>query len=316
MRIAHISDLHLCTNFKRQNILNTIKLIRHALDNGAEHLIITGDISDNADDADFIIFRDILKQFNLLRTDKATIVVGNHDIYGGPQTAEDVYKFPQKCASTDYHRKLYRFVQHFRELFENTHRPTEEMFFPFVKVLDKVLLIGLNTIDLYSKLKNPFASNGHVSKTQRKLFSQLLHLPELKNKTKIVLAHHHFYKKNVISTSSRKTLWDKIEHFTMKLRGKKKLLNLFHENDVKLVLHGHSHEMMEYYRKGITLLNAGASVDSAVEPNSKTFLIDIFQSKMRINLSSIGNQEIAEPSLLSITLNRRNSAFIDSYNQK
>ena len=300
MRIAHISDLHICTKFKRQNILNTIKLIRHALDNGAEHLVITGDISDNANDADFAIFRDILKQFNLLRPDKATIIVGNHDIFGGPQTAEDVFKFPQKCANTDYHRKLYRFIEHFRELFENTYRPTEEVFFPFVKVLDKILLIGLNTIDHYSKLKNPFASNGHVSKNQRKLVNQLLLRPEFKDKTKVVLAHHHFYKKNVSSSSSEKTLWDKFEHFTMKLRGKKKLLKLFIENDVKLVLHGHSHEMMDYTRKGITFLNAGASVDSAVEFNSKTFLIDIFPNMLQANLSSIGIQKIAEPAILSI----------------
>ncbi len=300
MRIAHISDLHLCMKFKRHNILNTIKLIRHALNNGAEHLVITGDISDNANDADFVIFRDILKQFNLLRPDKATIIVGNHDIFGGPQTAEDVYKFPQKCANTDYHRKLYRFIEHFRELFENTYRPTEEVFFPFVKVLDNILLIGLNTIDHYSKLKNPFASNGHVSKTQRKLFSQLLHRPEFKDKTKVVLAHHHFYKKDASTSSSEKTLWDKIEHFTMKLRGKKKLLKLFTENNVKLVLHGHSHEMMEYTRKGITFLNAGASIDSAVEPKTATYLIDIFPNLIKTNLSSVEAHLVAEPPILSI----------------
>lgn len=299
MRIAHISDLHLCMKFKRQNILNTIKLIRHALENGADHLVITGDISDNANDADFTIFRDILKQFNLLRSDKATIIVGNHDIFGGPQTAEDVYKFPQKCANTDYHQKLYRFVEHFRELFEGTHRPTEEMFFPFVKVLDQILLIGLNTIDQYSKLKNPFASNGHVSKTQRKLFSHLLNRPEFKDKTKIVLSHHHFYKKDVSSTSSEQTLWEKIEHFTMKLRGKKKLLKLFHENDVRVVLHGHSHEMMEYNRKGITLLNAGASIDGGANSKSGYYLIDILPSKIETSLITIGIHQFSEPAILS-----------------
>ncbi len=270
------------------------------MDNGAEHLVITGDISDNANDADFVIFRDILQQFNLLRPDKATIIVGNHDIFGGPQTAEDVYKFPQKCSNTDYHRKLYRFIEHFRELFENTYRPTEEVFFPFVKVLDNILLIGLNTIDHYSKLKNPFASNGHVSKTQRKLFSQLLHRPEFKDKTKVVLAHHHFYKKDVSSTSSEKTLWEKIEHFTMKLRGKKKLLKLFHENDVKLVMHGHSHEMMEYTRKGITFLNAGASVQSTAGQETAIYLIDIFPDLIQTNLGLVAAHQVAEPSVLSI----------------
>jgi predicted phosphodiesterase len=111
--------------------------------------------------------------------------------------------------------------------------------------------------------------------------------PEFKDKTKIVLAHHHFYKKNVSSSSSEKTLWDKIEHFTMKLRGKKKLFKLFVENDVKLVLHGHSHEMREYKRKEITFLNAGASVETHSEGKPSLFLVDVFPGAITTELSIV-----------------------------
>lgn len=278
MRLAHISDLHLCTKYKRENISRVETLIRHALENGAQHFVFTGDISDNANENDFIIFKEILKKFDIYSSNKTTLVIGNHDIFGGPQTAQDLLKFPEKCSNTDYHQRVYNFVAHFKELFNGTYRLSEEIFFPFVKVLDKIALIGINTIDVYSKLKNPFASNGHVSKAQRKAFGQLLFNHDLKDKIKVVLAHHHFYRKNVSSSSSKDSLWDKIESFTMKLRGKKKLIKLFAENNVKLVLHGHSHEMREYKRKEIKFLNAGASVDAYSSGNARLYLIDVFQN--------------------------------------
>jgi predicted phosphodiesterase len=46
----------------------------------------------------------------------------------------------------------------------------------------------------------------------------------------------------------------------MKLRGKKKLLKLFGESNVDLVLHGHLHENHEYWRGSIRFLNGGGSV--------------------------------------------------------
>jgi 3',5'-cyclic AMP phosphodiesterase CpdA len=289
MRIAHLSDIHLCTKYKRENIAKTKRLIKHALNNGAQHFVITGDISDNANEDDFQILREILKRHNLFSSDKTTITIGNHDIFGGPQTANDLLRFPNKCFRTDYHEKIYKFIENFRELFEGTIRRTEEVFFPFLKVLDKVVLIGLNTIDTYSKLKNPFASNGHVSNNQRDIFSQLLFNPAYKNKAKVVLSHHHFYEKNISSSSSENSLWDKVERFTMKLRGKKKLIRLFNDNDVKLVLHGHSHEMFEYNREGITFLNAGASVDNGHKNDCALYLIDVFPNLIQTELIAIKN---------------------------
>jgi 3',5'-cyclic-AMP phosphodiesterase len=291
MRIAHLSDLHLCSRFKRENISKTSKLIRYALNNGAEHFVVTGDISDNANSTDFNAFRNILKKFGLFSSDKTTIVVGNHDIFGGPQAAADLIKFPRKCINTDYNRKVYNFVNHFKELFENTYRQTDEVFFPFVKVLDKVVLIGLNTIDFYSRLKNPFASNGHVSKIQRKHFSQLLFNSDFKDKVKVVLAHHHFYKSNESAQSSEESLWGRIENYTMKLRGKKKLIKLFLENNIKLVMHGHSHEMREYERDEITFLNAGGSVDNNTNSDASLFLVDLYPAAIQSELCFIKTKE-------------------------
>ena len=65
---------------------------------------------------DFVILKEILKKFNLFRSDKSSIVIGNHDIFGGPQTAQDVFGFPTKCMNTNYHEKVAKFIDHFKEL--------------------------------------------------------------------------------------------------------------------------------------------------------------------------------------------------------
>ncbi len=304
MRIAHISDLHFNTKFKSGNILKAKRLIKHALNSGAEHLVISGDISDNSDEKDFIILKEILKRFDLLRSDKTSIVIGNHDIFGGPQTAQDVLNFPSKCMNTNYHQKVAKFIDHFKELFENTIRPHDELFFPFAKEFKDVLLVGLNSNAEYSRLKNPFASNGHVSKIQRQFLKVILTKNEFKEKVKIILTHHHFYPKNVTSHSSESTMWNRIENYTMKLRGKKKLLKLFLESNVKLVLHGHSHEMKEYFREGIRFVNSGGSVDNNLKDEASLFLIDAFPFEITAEISTptLESKNIATQEKLIVSL--------------
>ena len=292
MRIAHLSDLHLCSKFKQNNIIKTKKLIKHALDKGIDHLVITGDISDNALEKDFLILRKILETYKLLDPAKTSIIIGNHDIFGGVQTAHDIVGFPSKCINTNYNERVGKFVEHFRELFENAFFPNVENFFPFAKEVGNAVLIGLNSIDKYSKLKNTFASNGHVNKSQRDDFEKIFTAGRFADKIKIVMSHHHFYKNNTETKSSESILWNKIESFTMKLRGKKKLFKLFTENDIKLVLHGHSHEIKEYTRKGIKFLNAGGSVENGTEDEAGLFIIDIEGNEVKIGLDLIKDSEI------------------------
>ncbi|MFH1197884.1 MAG: metallophosphoesterase [bacterium] len=300
MRIAHLSDLHLCSKHKKSNIGKTKKLIQLALDNGAQHFVITGDISDNANENDFIMLKEVLKRFDLFRSDKTTVIIGNHDIFGGPQTVNDVVKFPHKCISTNYTEKVNKFVEHFKELFENTIKLSDDFHFPFAKELKDIVLVGVNSVDQYSRFKNPFASNGNVSKFQRQLVEGLLSNTKFRDKVKIVLAHHHFYHKHDCSKSSESALWNKIENFTMKLKGKKKLIKIFVDNGVKIVLHGHSHDMKEYFRKGIRFVNAGASVDPSLKEGASLYLIDAFPFDISTTLLSlpareVNSKEIYEP---------------------
>ncbi|MEG8947686.1 metallophosphoesterase family protein [Rosettibacter firmus] len=291
IKIAHISDLHICLKHKKHNIKRVRKLIRLALKENVDHLIITGDISDNSNENDYLILKKILETNNLLKSEKTSIIIGNHDIFGGVQTVSDITNFPSKCSNTNYNEKLLVFISHFKELFDKTITISKNVF-PYAKIFGNIALIGINSIDKYSKIKNPFASNGKVNKEQRKELKKLLNLPHLKEKLKIVLIHHHFYKNNINASSSFNAFWNKIENYTMKLRGKKKLIKLFKKNNIKLVLHGHSHELKEYYRKGIRFINAGGSIESDYYSQPGLYIIEIQNDIINTSLKFLQSEEI------------------------
>ena len=94
-----------------------------------------------------------------------------------------------------------------------------------------------------------------------------------KDKLKISVIHHHFYHNNENVSSSENNIWTKVENYTMKLRNKKKILKLFKEHNVKIVLHGHSHEMKEYYRDGIHFFNSGGAFEGDAY---KMFILNAF----------------------------------------
>lgn len=294
MRIAHISDLHFSFKYKRNNILKTEELIRRSVELGSDHLIITGDISDNSEERDFELLAKILETNGLLSSEKASIVIGNHDIYGGVQTAADIINFPSRCLSTDYNEKIKIFFEYFGELFKNASFLIGDSPFPFVKKIGHFLILGMNSIDEYSRIKNPFASNGKIHKNERKKISGFFEDILLSDFRRIAAVHHHFYADSTDSKSSEAYLWNKIENFTMKMRGKKKMLKFFLENKFECVFHGHSHEMKEYFRKGIRFINAGASVDNGTEEEAHLFLVDFFNSFCQSNIESVKIEPVEE----------------------
>ncbi|RJP74004.1 MAG: metallophosphoesterase [Ignavibacteriales bacterium] len=275
MRIAHISDLHICAKNKRTNIRNTKYILNYIINNNFDHVVVTGDVSDNAHSRDFEILRNLFDKAGLLDNDKLTMIIGNHDIFGGVQKPEDIFTFPKKCMQTNYKKMVDDFYTYFIEAFWKTYHPVENEVFPFVKDLGRVILIGLNSVDHYSKIKNPFASNGRISKKQYEGLEKIFAMEEYKNKIRIVCIHHHFYKEPLCNSNPNLSLLERIEKQTMKLRGKKRLLNMFAENDVKLVLHGHLHETCEYDKKNIRFLNAGATINNSIPNLLKIIEIDI-----------------------------------------
>ncbi len=288
MRIAHIADLHFTTFFKDDNLFQIEKVLRHTIDSGCDHIVITGDLTDNADKKDFGILRKLFAELNLLDTKKLSLVIGNHDIFGGVQTAEDIIKFPVKCSRINYHRKVKEFYQYFPELFEGCVHFDPKRIFPFAKIINDFLIVGANSIAKYSKITNPFASNGKVNRHQ---FNDIQKIFERFNEyKKVVLIHHHFNKIKAVNGSTL-NFWQKIEKQTMKLRKKKKLLKLFKQYGVEIVLHGHYHESSKYRRKGIFFSNAGASLKGNVKDELKINIVDISEASTEINIETISAYE-------------------------
>jgi len=272
MTLAHISDLHLNPHYKRANVLRTRQIL-HAVNRlGADHVVVTGDITSGALPEDFAVARDLFAEAGLLQGSRLTMVIGNHDIFGGVHTAEDVLSFPGKCRKAPYDRRVQEFAGQFSEAFERTLTVSKESPFPFVKMVNDVVLIGINSVARYSGVRNPLGSNGWVDDDQLERFERLVGSRLFTGKRKIVLIHHHFCKLEQNGVGTMHSVWGTIERQTMKLRGKKDLLRLFQQHGIDLVLHGHYHRTMEYERKGIRFLNGGGSV---MDELSKTLTVNI-----------------------------------------
>lgn len=260
-KIAHITDLHI----KSLDLKGYKKYLFALLDDikkrECDHIFITGDMIDNGEEKDYHSLKRILDKFDLMDTNKISVTIGNHEIFGGTQTAEDVYLFPTRCQNTDYHAQVKSFYEFFKPAFEGAEINNEHNPFPYCKILfDKIAVIGVNSNAHWSKLRNPIGSNGAVYDEQFKKLSKILKSDAVKDKLKIVLIHHHFNKMTEIANNMVHSLWLFVERRTMKLHNKKRLFKLFKESGVDLVLHGHTHITDSYSRKGSLFVNSSASV--------------------------------------------------------
>ncbi|MGC8595538.1 MAG: metallophosphoesterase family protein [Candidatus Kryptoniota bacterium] len=244
-KIAHISDTHISPEYNRKNIYRLKSLLSYIVDRNYDHIAITGDITAEGGREELRSVRKLLKYFDLLHFDKVSIVVGNHDIFGGIHRAEDLLSFPRKCRGVNYKKQLSFFHAAFKELYTkgipNALNP-----YPYVKFVSQIAFIGINSISPYSHLGNPFGSNGKVDDLQFDGLSKLLSHPTLKNYFKVVLIHHHFNKYEPKPAGIADWLYHRFEAVTLKLHGSGKLLKLFSNEGVNVILHGHTHVIGTY----------------------------------------------------------------------
>ena len=284
MKIAHISDLHLNTFYRDSNLREIKSLLSYCLEIGVNHLTITGDLTDNSCEDDLRILRKTLISFGFDTDEKLSVIVGNHDIYGGVQKAEDIFNFPDRCRKTNYYEKIKSFNSIFDFTFENCVYRSEDLFYPYAKIINDVLITGINSNAEYSPLSNPFASNGEVSEQQQSEIIKILSRYGSTVKHRIILIHHHFNKIKSLNNFSSAGLWQNIEKQTMKLRKKKKLLKIFNYFNVDLVLHGHLHDTETYQKSGIIFYNAGGSVKSVNTKKLKFNLVNIDSDGIKVEL--------------------------------
>jgi 3',5'-cyclic AMP phosphodiesterase CpdA len=259
LAIAHISDLHISAQHTLRNVTNARRVLEYIARLGVDHVVITGDIVANADPEDYRVARKILDSFGLLDPSRLSVVIGNHDIFGGVHVAEDLLTFPRRCRETDYGRTVDLFREYFREAFRNCFFVSPLSPFPYAKVVGDVLLIGANTVAPYSRFGNPLGSNGEIRGSQWSQLQRIVASDVFRNRRKVVLLHHHFSKQKHHQARGSNSVWNVVEAQTMKLRGKEPIMRLFRDNGVDAVLHGHVHESMEYTRKGIRFMNAGGA---------------------------------------------------------
>ncbi len=265
-RIAHISDTHVSPEYNRQNIFKLRALLSQVVDENFDHVVITGDIAGHGEERDFRSVRRLLKYFDLLKYDKLTVTIGNHDIFGGVHRAEDLFSFSKHCRSVDYAGKIDLFEKAFKETFPKKAYENERAF-PFVKFVGPVVFVGINSVRPFHPFLNPVGSNGHVSHRQLQAVERFLGHPSLGDLKRIVLVHHHFNRYEPFSDSLGSRLFHAFEGRTLKLHGMKQVEKVFEELGVEAVLHGHTHIEKVYYKAGITY--SSTAMNTVREKNKK-----------------------------------------------
>lgn len=287
MKFAHISDLHLNNFFRDSHLKEVRTILKYLKANNIDHIFITGDLTDNASEINLRILQKSLAYYGYEKSNRLSVIPGNHDIFGGLQKADDIFSFPEKCKQTDYNKKIEFFNDTFKATFEECIYLSQSNFYPYAKIVGEVLVIGINSNAQYSTLNNPFASNGEVSDQQyseiEKIFSEFGNFV----KYKIILIHHHFNKiKNSMGFSAA-GLWQNIENQTMKLRKKKRLITLFKNNNVDLVLHGHVHTTHSYTKKNLIFINSGGSVKGVNTTKLKFNIITVDKDSLKSEIHKI-----------------------------
>lgn len=261
MRIAHISDLHLNLKLADSNLEKLCFLLSRFIESKYDHLVISGDLSDSGREEDFAIFRRVLSEYGLLNGDRVTLVIGNHDIFGGIEQVEEIFSFPERCRNIDYDKKVISFNSYFEETFSNTvYRSKSNNGYPFAKLIDGTLIVGANSISRYSSVKNRFASNGFVADDQLAEMKTIFDRFHTKQRETVLVIHHHFNKMSSEVKQIMHALWSKFEKQTVKMHKKKRLFKLFREYGLDMVLHGHMHETEYYEIDGTHFFSAGGSV--------------------------------------------------------
>lgn len=266
-KIAHISDTHLRLDDLNGSGKAFVEIMEDIKQKNCDHVILSGDLVDIVNEEDFRFAKELLKRYDLIRSDKFTLVPGNHDIFGGAEMGLEGLKFIYNCSNADYELNEKTFAGHFSESFPETNE------FPYLKIFDNVAIIALNSVDRWDIKKNPEGSNGRVDEKQFEKLEKLLGKKKIKKMIKIIVLHHHFGLPEPTEENPAHPVWLAGIDVKMKLYGKKKLLNLFEKHKVKMILHGHTHISNIYTKGKIVIVNSSAAAIPLTDDRVRSYHI-------------------------------------------
>ncbi len=231
-------------------------MLEHFNAAGFDHIVISGDLSNNAEPLDWGLVRDKLQAHGLYQWEKTSVVAGNHDLIN----LEEEMRFYnalnplQKARTKAFERKLEGFCQFFQELITGDEQGKGA--FPFLKIINyqpvKIAITALNTVYPWYPAENPLGARGWITPGQLRA----LKLPEVSRSLEncfVIGLCHHAYK--VYGTDS---LIDQAFDWTMELKNRDEFFSMMKAIDAKLVLHGHFHRFQSYEVNGVTFINGGS----------------------------------------------------------
>jgi predicted phosphodiesterase len=265
MKIAHISDIHIDNAVFPDRMVQFEALLVNIFEIGYDHVIITGDLTDVADEDDMWQIRNMFERNGLLDWKKMTLIPGNHDLFGKFEfNPERVVNNAVNASGINSLRKLKVFCEIFRDVM--TPENYANYYFPFVKIFDeeKIAIVAFNSVFEFSLANNPIGSRGYIREQEMEAMLEADILDMLKDKFVIAITHHGY---NVITP---KTPYEQAYVWTMELINRDAYVGALEKMNAKLALHGHVHKTEVYDVNNIRFMNAGAFKRSRSIINSIT----------------------------------------------
>ncbi len=195
MRIAHFSDLHLYARggapawrffnkrftgwvnlrSRRGNIHRAAyvdAIAREIARLGVEHVVVTGDLTNLALEAEYELARDVLERQLGLDPAQVTIVPGNHDLYTRGALAS--------------RRFDHYFAAWLRSDLPELATDANGGRFPIVKLRGDAAIIGLSS----AVPRPPFVAAGELGSAQITALGRILQHPEVVRRTAVIAMHH------------------------------------------------------------------------------------------------------------------------------
>jgi len=175
-----------------------------------DHIVITGDVSNLALEAEFELVRRFLEEDLHLPPERVSLVPGNHDAY---------------TAGAHRSRRFVRTFERFlRSDLPGLSLPGEA--FPYVHLRGPLAIIGLST----ALPRPPLVASGALGRPQLSALERILAHPQVKERTPVILQHHPIHNPRDLAKRTLEGLSDADEESRVLGRLRRGLL-----------LHGHLH---------------------------------------------------------------------------